>query len=61
MGVRTGSPRLRSVFHQGDDFAAWKFDFCSTSRFSDKVTLPETWLFASGAHEITVVREDEAR
>ena len=46
---------------QGSPFANWKFASCSTERFTDKVTLPETWLFASGAHEITVVSEDETR
>ncbi len=46
---------------QGDNYAAWKFALCSTSRFTDRVTLPETWLFASGAHEITVTSENEAR
>ncbi|MFN8450588.1 MAG: hypothetical protein U0521_18875 [Anaerolineae bacterium] len=46
---------------QGAKFAQWKFERASTSRFTDKVTLPETWLFASGEHEITVVSEDETR
>ena len=32
----------------------------SNRQLSDKVTLPETWLFCSGEHEITVVSEDEA-
>jgi len=45
---------------QGANFAAWKFALSSTSHFTDKVTLPETWLFTSGAHEITVVSEDDA-
>lgn len=44
---------------QGSAYAQWKFSHISTGRFTDKVTLPETWLFASGAHEITVVSEDE--
>lgn len=45
--------------------------FCSTDEgqtytsasnkvFSDKVTLPATWLFVSGEHDIAVVSEDEA-
>ena len=46
---------------QGDDYKAWKFTFSSNSRFTDRVTLPETWLFASGAHEINVVSENETR
>jgi hypothetical protein len=32
----------------------------SNAEFIDKVTLPETWLFVSGEHEITVASEDEA-
>jgi hypothetical protein len=32
----------------------------SSKQFSDKVTLPATWLFVSGEHDITVVGEDEA-
>ena len=27
--------------------------------FSEKVTLPDTWLFVSGAHDIKVVSEDK--
>ncbi|HEY6292468.1 MAG TPA: baseplate J/gp47 family protein [Terriglobia bacterium] len=33
---------------------------CSSNVFTDRVTLPPTWLFCSGAHEIEVVSEDEA-
>ena len=32
----------------------------SNREFADKVTLPPTWLFCSGDHEITVMDEDEA-
>jgi hypothetical protein len=32
----------------------------SRQEFSDKVTLPPTWLFCSGEHEVTVVSQDEA-
>jgi hypothetical protein len=32
----------------------------SSKVFSDKVTLPATWLFVSGVHDISVVSEDEA-
>lgn len=46
---------------QGDTYTAWKFTLSSVSRFTDRVTLPETWLFASGAHEINVVGENETR
>lgn len=37
-----------------------QYDHCSSNEFSDEVTLPGTWLFCSGEHEITVVGEDEA-
>ncbi len=32
----------------------------SNRESTDKVTLPDTWLFCSGEHQITVVTEDEA-
>jgi hypothetical protein len=32
----------------------------SSKEFSDRVTLPPTWLFCSGEHQVTVVSEDEA-
>ncbi len=34
---------------------------CSSKEFIEKVTLPETWLFVSGEHDINVVSEDEAK
>ena len=37
------------------------FDPCSKKEFTDKVTLPETWLFCSGQHDITVETDDESR
>jgi hypothetical protein len=33
------------------------FEHCSAKEFGEKVTLPETWLFCSGEHEIDVVSE----
>ena len=33
---------------------------CSTREFTEKVTLPPTWLLVSGAHELEVVTVDEA-
>ncbi len=56
---RTDGAGVYRAADQGADYATWKFALCSTSRFTDKVTLPEMWLFASGEHEITVVSEDE--
>jgi hypothetical protein len=32
----------------------------SSKEFSDRVTLPPTWLFCSGEHDVIVVSEDEA-
>jgi hypothetical protein len=29
--------------------------------FTDKITLPDTWLFCSGEHDVTVVTEDETK
>ena len=36
------------------------FQYGSTREFLEKVTLPETWLFVSGEHGVSVVRADEA-
>jgi hypothetical protein len=36
------------------------YQHVSTDTFSDKVTLPDTWLFISGEHTLNVVGEDEA-
>ena len=38
---------------------AAKFASRSQSQFTDSVALPSTWLFVSGAHEITVVSEGD--
>jgi hypothetical protein len=35
------------------------YSTCSSNEFTDKVTLPPTWLFCSAEHDITVVSEDE--
>lgn len=43
------------------DYDQWVYSLCSTGRFADMVTLPATWLFTSGEHEVSVVGEDEAR
>ena len=37
-----------------------QYSSLSNKEFADKVTLPPTWLFCSGTHEITVMDEDEA-
>jgi len=36
------------------------YERCSSKEFLDNVTLPETWLFCSGEHEIEIVSQDEA-
>ncbi|MGC9347462.1 MAG: putative baseplate assembly protein [Anaerolineae bacterium] len=36
------------------------YESCSKDVFLDKVTLPPTWLFCSGDHDLTVETEDEA-
>jgi hypothetical protein len=39
--------------------AGMNYTYISGKEFLEKVTLPETWLFCSGAHDITVVSEHE--
>lgn len=46
------------VFRSQDGGA--RYQTVSGKEFADSVTLPRTWLFVSGEHEITVVSEDEA-
>lgn len=38
-----------------------KYSSLSNKEFTERVTLPDTWLFVSGEHEIEVETEDEAR
>ena len=35
-----------------------KYEACSAGTFTEKVTLPSTWLFCSGAHEVQAVHDD---
>jgi hypothetical protein len=37
-----------------------QFESCSAQEFTEKVTLPPTWLLCSGAHKVEVVSVDEA-
>jgi hypothetical protein len=37
-----------------------RYEPASECEFADKVTLPPTWLFCSGQHDVTVEKEDEA-
>jgi len=63
-GVLTGDDRgeKKGVYlaaAQDKSYDHWGYELASKAEFSDKVTLPDTWLFVSGEHDITVVREDE--
>ncbi len=40
--------------------AGLHYGHASATQFNEVVTIPDTWLFCSGAHEIEVVSEDEA-
>jgi Baseplate J-like protein len=44
--------------YRGDDGAA-SYEACSSKQFTKSVTIPDTWLFCSGEHDIEVVSEDE--
>jgi hypothetical protein len=59
---RTGTITMAAgqlgVFRKRDGQA--RYESCSRKIFTDKVTLPPTWLFCSGDHDIQVVSEDEA-
>lgn len=46
------------IFRSDDEGATYQST--SSREFTEKVTLPDTWLFCSGTHQITVVSEDEA-
>jgi hypothetical protein len=48
----------KGVFRSDDGGATYKSS--SSKEFNDKVTLPATWLFVSGKHDITVMSENEA-
>src|SRR5439155_3554527 len=56
--IRKENPAL-SVYRSDDRGAIYMP--ASSSVFLDTVTLPDTWLFVSGAHDIKVESEDEAR
>ncbi len=38
-----------------------RYEPCSTREFTEKVSLPPTWLLCSGSHELEVVTDDEER
>jgi hypothetical protein len=41
------------------DGGAGNYEACSRKEFTKNVTIPDTWLFCSGEHDIEVVSEDE--
>jgi hypothetical protein len=49
---------VEGVFRSGDGGST--FLPASSKEFMDKVTLPPTWLFCLGEHDLQVVSEDEA-
>ncbi|MBW7885115.1 MAG: putative baseplate assembly protein, partial [Caldilineaceae bacterium] len=59
-------PRGRMIMAGGDEGVYRSQDggqsyvSASNRQFSEKVTLPDTWLFVSGDHDVEVVSEDEA-
>lgn len=53
--IMTAGPK--GVYRSED--AGGSYESCSTKIFTEKVSLPETWLFCSGEHNIIVVSEDE--
>ena len=50
---------IEGIYRSTDQ--AQSYAHVSSNEFSERVTLPSTWLFCSGEHEITVQSEDEAR
>lgn len=53
--IMAGGPE--GVYRSADGGGEYKE--CSGREFRDKVTIPQTWLFCSGEHEIDVMSEDE--
>jgi hypothetical protein len=50
---------IEGIYRSRDQ--ANNYEHISSREFSERVTLPSTWLFCSADHEITVKSEDEAR
>ena len=49
---------IEGIYRSKDQARSYRH--VSSSEFSEKVTLPSTWLFCSAEHEITVQSDDEA-
>lgn len=54
--ILAGGPQ--GVYRSGD--GGLHYEPSSARTFSERVTLPDTWLFCSGAHQITAVDEHDA-
>ncbi len=50
---------INGIYRSGDNGTS--YESVSENVFTDKVTLPSTWLLCSGEHRIEVVSEDEAK
>jgi hypothetical protein len=50
---------VEGVYRSGDGGAG--YENTSSRVFTRNVTIPDTWLFCSGEHDIQVVSEDEAK
>ncbi|MBI3560628.1 MAG: baseplate J/gp47 family protein [Gammaproteobacteria bacterium] len=48
---------IKGIYRSQDN--GINYNKCSLREFTDEVSLPRTWLFCSGDHEIEVVSEDE--
>ena len=48
---------IDGVYRSNDGAAS--YEVCSSKTFTKSVTIPDTWLFCSGEHDIEVVSEDE--
>jgi hypothetical protein len=60
-GVNPGIYATSPVYNEAEKhkFESWKYGFLSSRIFDDKILIPDTWLFVSGEHEITVITDDE--
>jgi hypothetical protein len=60
--VATAGGLVLAVGNEGvyrSDDGGVNYDTACRKEFAEAVTLPETWLFASGEHELSIVSEDE--
>jgi|GEM_PF-351800 len=48
----------RGIYHSLD--GGERYAECSQREFREQVTIPDTWLFCSGAHEVEVIGEEQA-